>query len=73
MTVNLDRMRYLVVSDHEEGPIIWEVQLHRMDRATVAEDIKHGQYGDVLLVIEFNTVEGTSRDATEEFETPKAD
>jgi hypothetical protein len=67
--MNLDRMMYLVISDHKDGPIIWEIQLHRMDRATVARDLRHGQYEDVLAVLEINPVEGICREVTNEFTT----
>lgn len=66
--MTLDRMMYLVVSDHHDGPIIWEVQLVRMDRAIVTKDIRDGQYGDVLHVIEMNPVEHICREVTPEFE-----
>jgi hypothetical protein len=66
--MTLDRMLFLVVSDHESGPIIWEVELSQMDRATVAKDIRDGQYADVLHVIEFNPVEHICREVTREFE-----
>lgn len=71
--MNLDRMMYLVISDHKDGPIIWEVQLHRMDRLIVFGDIGHGQYGDVLHVLEINPVEGTCRDVSEDFAVQQAD
>lgn len=63
-----DRMLYLVVSAHRDGPIIWEVQLDRMARKTVAEDIGHGQYDEVLAVIELNPVEQICREVTDDHE-----
>jgi hypothetical protein len=60
-------MFYLVVSSHHEGPIVWEIQLHRMDRGTVTEDLINKQYDEVLAVIEFNPVERLCRDCTDEF------
>jgi hypothetical protein len=67
--MSLDRMFYLVVSDHHSGPIIWERQLEEMDRATVAEDLSHGQFGKIISVIEFNPVEGICRECTDDFRT----
>jgi hypothetical protein len=70
MSLNLDRMLYLVISDHKDGPIIWEIQLHRMDLVQVTKDIMHGQYdGEVLAVIEMNPEEGICREVTSDFET----
>lgn len=65
--VKLDRMFYLVISDHKDGPIIWEIEIDRMERATVAEEIRQGQYRDVLHVIELNPIEGICREVTHEF------
>jgi hypothetical protein len=65
--VTLDRMLYLVISDHRDGPIIYEVEVSRMSMATVCKDIRDGQYDKVLHVIEFNPVERICRDATHEF------
>jgi hypothetical protein len=67
--INLDRMLYLVVSDHKDGPVIWEVSLSDMDLATVAKDIKSGQYRDVLAVLEINPVERICREVTRDFQS----
>lgn len=64
----LDQMRYLVISDLGDGPIVLEVELHRMGRAEVEEDIRHGQYGPtVLAVVELNAAEGICKEVTDEF------
>ena len=63
--MTLDRMFYLVVSDHAKaGPLIFEVELSRMDRASVLTDISHGQYGAVLHILEFNPVEHICQEVT---------
>lgn len=63
----LDQMLYLVISDHHEGPIIWEVELSRMSRATVEREIAEGQYEIVLAVVELNVAEGICREVTDDF------
>lgn len=64
--MTLDRMMYLVISDLD-GPIILEVELHRMSFSEVMKDIREGQYRDVLAVLEINPVEGICKEVTHEF------
>jgi hypothetical protein len=70
--VNLDRDFYLVISElsGSDGPtvLILETELSRMDRKTVTEDLRHGQFGIVRAVIELNPLEYTCRDATDDFQ-----
>ena len=67
--MNLDQTLYLVVSDHRDGPIIWEIQIARMGLVRVIKDIHDQQYGDVLHVIEFNAERGLCRECTHDFKT----
>jgi hypothetical protein len=62
--MNLDRMMYLVISELKCGPLILEVELHRMDRSTVLREAREGQYDEILAVIELNPVEKTCREVT---------
>jgi hypothetical protein len=67
--MNLDRMMYLVISTLPKcGPLVLEVELHRMDRDTVARELREGQYEQVVAVIELNPVEKICREVTDEFE-----
>jgi len=68
----LDRMYILVISDHRAGPIIYEVDVADMTRARVLEDIRQGQYGRVLRIIEFNPVEGICREVTDDEDFARA-
>ena len=66
-----DRMLYLVITDHQSelfsGPIIYEVEPANMDRETVRRDIRDGQYGAVLHVIELCPAGLICREVTDEF------
>jgi hypothetical protein len=71
--VTLDKMLYLVISDHPSAaPIIWEREPRQMDRATVIADLCSGQYGPVLHIIELNPVEGICREVTDDPEFREA-
>lgn len=61
-----DRMVYLVICGHKSGPYIPERNIADMDRKSIVADIASGKIDDVLQVIEFNPIEGTSRDVTED-------
>jgi hypothetical protein len=63
----IDRPYYLVISDHRDGPIIYETMVASMDRATVTRRIAQGQYETVARVVEFKPTAGTCRDVTHEF------
>ena len=67
MTIPQDRMLYLVISEHPTGPLIHEQSLSDMDRKTVEQDVRHGQFGDVIAVWELNAAEGICREVTDEF------
>jgi hypothetical protein len=64
--MTLDQMLYLVVSDHHDGPLIWEVELSRMKRETVVKEIAEGQYSEVITVIELNVAEGICREVADD-------
>jgi hypothetical protein len=67
MTINLDKMFVLIINDyHPHGIAFAETGLADATFQRACEDIASGQYGGVRAVIEFNPVEGTSRDITEE-------
>jgi len=65
----IDRMIYLVISDHKTGPLIRETSLADTDRKTVERDIADDQYGEIISVLELNPVEGICREVTDEFQT----
>jgi hypothetical protein len=64
MTLNLDRMSYIVISDHRDGAYFPERNLCDTDRKTTVQDILRGQFGDVVKVIEWNAVEHICNDVT---------
>jgi hypothetical protein len=70
--VNLDRMLYLVISQHRSGPLIHEVEVESMKRETVLEDLRHGQFGGVIAVAEINIEERLCREVTDEPEFREA-
>ena len=69
----IDRMIYLVVSDHPTGPLIHETSLADTDRKTVAKDIADDQFGPVISVLEINPAEKICREVTDEFQQAIAD
>jgi hypothetical protein len=66
--VNLDRMMYLVICDHPNGPYFLETDLDRCDLVTVCKRMRDKQITDVLAVLEINPIEHIARDATHDFE-----
>jgi hypothetical protein len=64
------RAFYLVICDHEDGPIIRETRVANMDFATVRRQIDKQQIEKPVRVIEFIPVRGTCRDASHEFLNP---
>ena len=65
--LNLDKTFHLVICNSRTGAYAAERDLCDLDRATTVKDIAEGQFGgDIAAIIEFNPVEGTSRDATED-------
>jgi hypothetical protein len=67
--MNLDRDMHLVVVGHKNGPYIPETDIARTSIKIVTEDLRCGQYDDVLAVIQVNPVEHTARDCTHDFQT----
>jgi hypothetical protein len=65
--MNLDRDMYLVVLNHANGPYIPETDLARTGIKIVTEDLMHGQYEDVLAVIEVNPIDHVCREVTHDF------
>ena len=66
--MNLDQMLYLIFEADRAGNIwIAERQISDMDRKTTLEDVASLQFENLVSVIEFNPVEHTSRDVTEDF------
>lgn len=66
--MNLDRDLYLVISYLNE-PIILEVTMDQMKRDVVMQDIRDGQYREVLAVLQINPIEKICRECTDEFRT----
>lgn len=64
----INRPMYFVVQDHRDGPYVPETAITRTSKAEVAEDLLHGQYSNVLAVIEVDIPNRTSREATHGFE-----
>jgi hypothetical protein len=62
-----DATVYLVLNDHGQFGIAYdETDPAEADRETVIRNFLTGQYSDALRVVAFNTVEGWSRDVSEE-------
>lgn len=58
---------YLVLNDYGRPGIAWaEIDIEDTRYETVLEDLLDGQYSGPLRVIGFNTVEGWSRDVSED-------
>jgi hypothetical protein len=71
--MDLDRMMYLVVVNHRDGPFIPETELSRCSLVQVSKDIRDRQYTDVLAVLEMNPIGHICRDATNDFRDLIAD
>jgi hypothetical protein len=65
-TDRLDRDIYLVLEGFRSGAAWRETDEDRVDFARLIGDMLAGQYGQPLRVVAFNSVEGWSRDATED-------
>jgi hypothetical protein len=65
--MNLDRMIYLVISNHEEGPFFPETNLADTSLVILTKDILAGQYSNIMAVLELNPTERTCREATDDF------
>lgn len=62
-----DQDIYLVLDDFGNIGRAWrETDVERTDLETVITDLLEGQYSNPVRVIGFNTVEGWSRDASED-------
>lgn len=58
---------YLVINDFGElGRAFVETDITESDRDTIVRNLLGGRYGNALRVVAFNTVEGWSRDVSEE-------
>jgi hypothetical protein len=58
---------YLVIEGFgDRGPSFLETDVAQADRATIVSNMISGEYRDPLRVVAFNTVEGWSRDVSEE-------
>jgi len=64
--MNPDRMLYLVVCAHERGDYVAERDVSDLDRSTTVQDIRAGQFGEILHVIEFCIAERIVADVTED-------
>jgi hypothetical protein len=65
--MNLDRSFFAIVCRHARQDFLVERSLaDATSRAVTVQDILTGQVEDVRRVIEFNPVEGTARDASED-------
>jgi hypothetical protein len=58
---------YIVIADFgTNGRSFLETDVAQADRATIVSNMISGEYTDPLRVVAFNTVEGWSRDVSEE-------
>jgi hypothetical protein len=58
---------YIVIADFgTNGRSFLETDVAQADRATIVSNMISGEYRDPLRVVAFNTVEGWSRDVSEE-------
>jgi hypothetical protein len=58
---------YLVLNDHGQFGIAYEeTDPAEADRETIIRNFQTGQYSNALRVVAFNTVEGWSRDVSED-------
>lgn len=64
--LNPDRMVYLVLCRYRSGLAWAERDVARTGWKDTVEDIRSGDLPDVVQVIEFNVVEVSSRDVTED-------
>jgi hypothetical protein len=65
--MNLDRSFFAILCRHDRADFLAERSLaDTTSRAETVHDILAGQVEDVWRVIEFNPVEGTARDASED-------
>lgn len=71
-TINLDSQFYVIFKRHRLGAYAVERDVANMNRADTIKEIA-GDPQDVMAVIEFNAVEGTSRDATSDLAKDIAD
>jgi hypothetical protein len=66
-TLNLDKMFVLVINDFAPHGIAFvETGLADATFEQAVKDIRSGQYSKPVKVVEFNPIEGTARDITEE-------
>jgi hypothetical protein len=64
---NTDRDVYLVLDDFGRLGRSWrETDEQSTDRAAIIQDLLEGQYNGPVKVVAFNTVEGWSRDVSED-------
>jgi hypothetical protein len=66
--VTFDRPLFVVLCGHRHGPFFPELDLDRTSRDAVSDDIEHGQFDNILAVIEIDLSSGTCREATHDFE-----
>ena len=66
--MTLDQTMYLVISARKDGPIIYEVELSQMGLSTVAKDLRSGQYGTAIAVLELDPRNKICRDVTNDFD-----
>jgi hypothetical protein len=70
--LNLDHQLYLIIKRHRLGAFSIERDVTSMNRAETIKAVA-ADPADVAAVIEFNAVEGTSRDATSDLAKEIAD
>ena len=64
--MNPERMLYLVVSGHRRGDYIAERDVSDLDHDSTVRDIRGGQLGEVVHIIEFCIAEKIVTDVTED-------
>ena len=62
----MDRTLYFIECAFRSGNAFVEIERHRMSRQQIVDDILHGQYTDVVTVLECNPAEHICDDITED-------
>lgn len=62
----MDKTFYFIECAFRSGNAFVEIERHRMSRQQIVDDILHGQYTDVVTVLECNPAEHICDDITED-------
>jgi hypothetical protein len=62
----LDRILYVIIEESGDEPYVTETPVSRMGLVNVLRDIRQGQYGEILHIIEINPIHHLCREATDD-------